>query len=190
MVTPNLFGYLLTPSKVGVIQIWKVIESKEFLDSLQSSKTFNFPAVDFDKDSMLALEIDMSTTGGTANIDITVNGITSGDYFQDGSVITTFPTAETIIDLNSQNQFRISGIQEGARATSYIFYFQLNKAGTSKFVSIQINANRMSGLSGGRSYKTTGKINQNINSISSIKVDVGGALFTVGSRMTLYKVSR
>ena len=189
MTTPNLFGYMLTPSKVGVVQIWKVLESFEFLDSLQSSKTFNFPAIDFDKDSMLALEIDMSAIGNV-NVDIIINGITSGVYFQDGSVITTFPTAETIIDVNSANNFRVSSIQEGGRATSHIFYFQLNKAGTSQFVSVQINSNRMSALSGGRSYKTTGKINQNISSISSLKVDLGGGLFTVGSRISLNKVSR
>jgi len=189
MVTPNLFQPFLT-QKVGVTQIWKVLGSFEALDNLTNSKTFNFPAVDFDNDSMLALEIDMSSPSGGVNIDIIINGITSGVYFQDGSVITTFPTAETIIDINSANAFRVSGIQEGGRATSYIYYFQLNKAGTSQFVSAQINANRMSALSGGRSYKTTGKINQNISSISSIKVDLGLSTFTQGSRMSLYKVSR
>jgi len=189
MVTPNLFQPVLTP-KVGVVQLWKVIESFEFLDSLQSSKTFNFPAVDFDSDSMLVLEIDMSTVSSTA-LFLTVNGITSGVYFQDGSVITTFPTAETIIDINSATSFIVSNsVVQGGRASSHIFYFQLNKAGTSQFVSTQINSNSMTALAGGKSYKTTGKINQNISSISSLKVDIGGTNFIVGSRMTLYKVSR
>jgi len=187
MVTPNLFQPVLTP-KVGITQIWKVIESFEFLDSLQGSKTFNFTPIDFDNDSMLALEIDMSPTSND-NLDIIINGITSGVYFQDGSVITTFPTAETIIDINSANNFRFTGIVESFRAQHFILYFQLNKAGTSTFVSAQLNAIRLSALSGGRSYKTTGKINQNITSISSITVSLG-AFFIVGSRMSLYKVSR
>jgi len=191
MVTPNLFQPVLTP-KIGVTQIWKVLGSFEALDNLTNSKTFNFSPIDFDSDSMLALEADI-TGAQNINLEVQVNGITSGVYFQDGDIIDTFPSAKIIIDINSANSFRVANsIIEAGRNAVLIYYFQLNKAGSSTFVSTIIDANRLSILSGGRSYRTTGKINQNISSISSIRVFTTPItrFFALGSRMTLYKVAR
>jgi len=189
MVTPNLFQPFLT-QKVGVTQIWKVIGKFEVTNSITNSKTFNFATIDFDSDSMIALEMDLSSL---TNIDLIVfvNGITSGVYFQDGSVITTFPTAETIIQRVNDSGFRVPNFLNAGRNSSFIFYFQLNKAGSSTFVGVEINANRMTALAGGNSLKTTGKINQNISSISSITIEATATrFFSIGSRMSLYKVSR
>ena len=190
MVTPNLFQPVLTP-KVGVVQLWKVIESFEFLDSIQEDHTFNFTPITFADNSMLVLEVD-GTSNQNINIRTRINGISSNDYFQDGSVITTFPTAETIIDLNSNDGFIISNIITGGRTGYAILYYQLNKGGSNTFVGVEINANRTTNLGGGRSYRTTGKLNQNITSISSIEVSTGvvGRFWLIGTRMTLYKVSR
>jgi len=188
MVTPNLFQPVITPKAGGVTSIWKVIESFEFLDSLQSSKTFNFTPIDFSNVSMLVLETDKDnqSSGSNANLNIIVNGITNAVYFQDGSFIDTFPVSETIIDINSANQFQIGGIMENSRSNSFFVYFQLN----SNRLSVQLNGNRQSALSGGKSYKTTGKINQNITSVNSIQVSISPSLFKIGSRMSLYQVSR
>jgi len=188
MVTPNLFQPVLTPKAGGVTSIWKVLGSKKFLDSLQFSFTFNFDPIDFSDVSMLVLEIDAQSTQNV-NLLITVNGITNAVYFQDGSSIDTFPPTETIIDINNANDFTIgSGIFQSSRSVSLLIYFQLN----SNRLSVQLNANRQSALSGGLSYKTTGKINQDITSVSSIKLETNNPLrfFKIGSRMSLYSVSR
>ncbi len=153
----------------------------------EASHDFTFTAVDFDDDSKLVLIVDISAVL-VLSLRMQINDDTSSNYFTDGRLIAG--GVETLIDLNGKASFQIlstdilSAVNIGGFAEITI---GLNKAGTS---DRPIFISKGGSGSGPKSEDVSGTLNKAIANISSIKVTTSTSNWQIGTRMTLYKVSR
>jgi len=184
MTTPNLFGYFQTP-KIGKPKLWQLIEDYESPSPADFNHTFTFSPVDFDNFSMLVLISEMSITAGSGQYTLIVNGIVTGNYFQDGRTIKA--GVESFIDFNTEKFFRLatnSIIDNINIVVHNICYITLNKGGEVGFSSFT------NGIDKRASQISTGKLSVTQTDISSIRI--GGRIrgLQTGTRATLYKVAR
>jgi len=155
----------------------------------EGSHTFTLPsAIDFDDDSYLLLVIDLGSTASFA-LELGVNGITSATYHTDGFRIDA--GTETIIDQNLVALWEIASvtmITAANRPIAAIITIQLNKAGPSDRVAISSNA--ISSVLAITETITGGFQTTSTASITSLEVTASASTWQIGTRMTLYQVSR
>jgi len=190
MTTPSFFGYLLYP-KLLLETTWEVLGNFERKTGSDPATivTFNFPTIDFDNDSMLVLTFDGSFAGLT-DVILRAPATVSTNYATYGRRI--IGGVETLINLSNSNGFRIatSGIILGANdILQSITYITLNKAGTFKETGFQSVAN---GVTANGNEVFSGALNlvAGVTSISNLSVQLTSGGWNIGTRITLYKVSR
>ncbi len=149
----------------------------------ESSHVFNFPAVDFDDDSELILEVDGAATLAF-NLLMRINGVSSANYFTDGRRIIAF--AEALVDLNDQNQMElmssiilVANITFAGKAS-----IKLSKAATSNRPSVDATF----GGNGQQVANCTLTVDQ--ANISSVQIFTSTSTWKIGTRATLYKRAR
>lgn len=152
----------------------------------ESSHVFNFAAVDYDDDSIIVIDFDLTATLQFA-LGLRINGVAGNNYFTDGRRISA--GVETIIDLNSQNTIQIGstsiflGADNGAGGRIMIF---LNRSGGLRrpFVVSTIGGNI------GGNEQISGHINQNQATISSVELLTSASTWQTNGRITVYKRAR
>jgi len=168
---------------IPTIHLWSALGDYEAVIA-EGSHNFNFPAIDFDSDSMLVLVIDLGASAAL-NLLMRINSVATGSYFTDGRKIAA--GVETLVDLNAQTSALLasSTILSGATSTAFI------KAliGTSK-----ITANNPTMIiSQGAGSGSNEQLNSNgpvVVSITDITVLTSASTWKIGTRMTLYRVQR
>lgn len=190
MTQPSFFGYLLSP-KIISETTWEVLGNfeRKIAGDPATIVTFNFPAIDFDSDSMLVLTFDGSFSVAT-DVLLRAPSTVSSPYNTYGRRI--IGGVETLINLINQNGYRVntgSLITGGGNIVQSITYIQLNKAGTFKETGFQSVAN---GVSANGNEVFSGALNlvAGITSISSVSLQLTAGGWNIGTRITLYKVSR
>jgi len=190
MTQPSFFGYLLSP-KLVLASTWEVLGNFERKTGSDPATivTFNFPTIDFDDDSMLVLTFDGSFTGVT-DVLLRAPSTVSTNYNTYGRRI--IGGVETLINLSNNNGYRINTtnlITGGGNVIHSITYITLNKAGTLKEVGFQSVAN---GVSANGNEVFSGALNlvAGVTSLSNLSVQLTSGGWNIGTRITLYKVSR
>jgi len=188
MTTPSFFGYLLSP-KIIAETTWEVLGNFErvTIPDPATSKIFPIsPAIDFDNVSMLVLTFDGSfSAGGTLIVGINDLGSTYNTY---GRRI--IGGVETLINIQNTNGHRLAtgSLITGANdIIQAICYIQLNKAGLFDETGFQSVANGVS-VNGNEVF--SGAQNSSISSINEVRIQLTAGGWNVGTRITLYKVSR
>ncbi len=167
---------------------WTVIEDFVALSNF-TSKIFTIsPPIDFTKDSMLVMEMEIISLSGTGNrVAISVNGIDAGlVYFLDG--VTIKGGVKTILDINGQSNWVIADLDLFADVDDVvhaIVYFSLNQLNNEIKIQsfahgVQQTAHQV--LSGVLTTSQT-----EINKISLFPFSVG---LKAGSRITIYRIPR
>ncbi len=152
-------------------------------DNQDDTLDFNLPTPFTGEDgSMLVLVFDIVWLGAD-NYPMRINQTGGGNYFQDGRRI--IGGVETILDLNSQQFFNMASnslITANGDILHLICYIQIqnNRVGITNFANgVTVNGNEF----------TTGKLDQDISSITQLSFE-GNADFDIGSRFSLYKLTR
>ena len=186
-------GQLLQSNGAGVAptfedaptQLWTVLGDYE-ASIAESSHEFSFTAVDFDDDSFLFLTFDGGVSSQLA-LELIINGDVTG-YSITGFRIDTVP-AQTLIQANTQTEWSLAStniVTDGAGSLTGNVIIQIPKGVANNQPSMKSdftgNSNKKEVLSGQQVTDTT--------SISSVQVQTSTSTWRIGTRITLYKVSR
>lgn len=167
----------------GAGGVWSAIETYE-ASIAEASHVFSFPAIDFDDDSLLVLTFDGAATAST-NLQIRINGIATS-YNIDGSRIGL--GVETLIDLNGAvaGQLASSNLFGGAANTvGVVCWISIGKAGTDDRPTMR----SVAAIAGIMEHQSSANLAA-VASVTSIEVRTSSSSWRIGSRATLYRVSR
>jgi len=164
---------------------WTVLENFEALSSFTNRIFTISPPIDFSKDSMLALEMEIISGSGTSNrVFVSVNGVGSG-YFTDG--VTIKAGVKTIIDESGAFWEVVSSnvLVDIDDVVHVIMYFQLNQLNNK--IKMQSFAN---GVNQTAHQVMSGGLDSSQTEINEIRVVPTSTSFKAGTRMTLYRIPR
>jgi len=162
-----------------------LIESYE-AGSAEASKTFTFPAIDYQSISHLILQIDISVTAALA-LKLGIDTLTSAYFYQGRRLIAG---AETLINGGTAANWEICSatLLAGANQSAFIIiHLGLTKAGAN---------NRTKGFSTASAGEQRGNevlslVQDTSNpSHTTIEVTTSTSTWQTGTRMSLYKVKR
>jgi len=154
----------------------------------EGSHTLSFTAVDFDDDSMIVLVIDGSATAALG-IRMTINNLSAANtYKADGRVIGAGVESITQFSGTFFNLAEAGGGDVSADATfNSITRITLNKSGTNDFA--QIDYSMYTDVEE-EAVVVGGVLKSAISSISSLEIVTSTSTWKIGTRFTVYKVSR
>ncbi len=150
----------------------------------ETDHTFTFPAETFDKTSELVLIMDGAATGALA-VEIRINGLSTNQYFYDGSYI--IAGAETLINGDSQDEWQVASASIITGANFVIkgqVHISLFLAGTFDRPSMTSHFQSDGNQTMGGSFAVAQ------TSITSVTVQVSTSSFIIGTRMSLYRIRR
>ncbi len=161
---------------------YKLIETYKATGA-EASKTFTFTAKDFDTTSELQLILDGETTAALV-LQITINGSTNSKYRYTGSQI--IGTTETLVNATADAALQIcpTAIINAVRQFFGVIHIGLTTGG-SNFPQIH---GHMASIS--RYYDFSADLNEAHTNISSIEVITSTSTWKIGTRLSLYEVTR
>lgn len=168
----------------AVALLWSVIETHEAAEA-ESTHTFNFPPIDFDSVSHLILEVDGGPTATLAMM-LKINGDTSYNF--DGARIDA--GTQTIINVSATGAYQFGSttlLNTSTNGFTAYIIITLYKGVANNRTTIMSHC--VAGADGGGEI-IGGIDNTDNDSISAIEVKTSTSTWKVGTRMTLYKVSR
>jgi len=165
---------------------WSVLDTTYEASIAESTHTFTFAAIDFDDDSMLVLVVDGIATLTTMELAIQIGGDTTANYYSDGFQIES--GTETIIDINAQTSARIlpATLVRADRVFAGVMNFYLEKGATGN--NEPQTTGMMTGIGG--MYNVKSQLIADVSSIASVTILAPVSSWKIGTRFTLYKVSR
>lgn len=152
----------------------------------ESSHEFDITDIDFSADSLIVAVLD-GTVNNSTDIEMQVNQDSSAFYFQDGSRI--IGGVESILDVNSDTKWTLASnaIIEGAFPFTIIVELQL----TAGAVGGTADAPRIFSRGNSNGYEhIAGRLQVEKADITHVRFDSSLFPWRVGTRFTLYKVSR
>ena len=192
-------GHVLTSGGVGVAPTFqaasggvvRVIETKE-LSVASSSMTFTIsPAIDFDDDSYVILEVDGNPTL-ILGLLLEVNGYTTNGYYSEGQ--RTSGGTITVLDENNSSGWTIGSTSVlGAVNNSFVCRCEIgiNKGGNGASQVWRLLRSNIVGLAqineqkGGECQTASSQ-----TTLNEVKILTSTSTLQIGTRATLYAVSR
>ncbi len=150
----------------------------------EATKTLSFSALDFDSDSEILVVVDGGATA-SLQLELQINGLTGSVYYHDGSYISG--STETLVQANTTAFWPLASTTLIPAANSNFFgtiKIGLNKAG---------NLDRpmySSQFQGDGTQVMGGQHAATISSINSITIKTSTSTWQIGTRITVYKLSR
>lgn len=161
-------------------EIWTVIETYEAALA-EADHTFTFTGIDFDDDSKLVLNYDI--TGTLAfTLQLKINALVVG-YFFDGSSFSG--GTETQLHSNAGTDWPIGSVVGVNEETDGVAQIQLSKGGSLDRPTMVCHEAHTDG-----SRAFGGGINAAVTSITDIVLETSTSTWQAGSRATLYRVRR
>lgn len=172
---------------IPTIHLWALIADYEAAVA-EASHVFNFPAIDFDDDSMLILVIDLVPTAALTLL-MRINTIATANYSYGGRRIEN-TAVETLIGANNVTSIQLAsaaGILTAATAqASGIIEILLPKAGAPDRPTVHTRL----GSSNGSAEVMAGSLKIAQANITDIEILTSVSTWQVGTRITLYRVQR
>jgi len=184
VLTANGAGVAPSYQTAGGGGAWSVI-GNYIATGAEKTTTFSSLAVDFDDYSEVVVSVDLSLTAGE-DIDMQINGVTSSSYYTDGWQVQD--NSDSIIDRDGVSAVLIAPASlVQTNEITCINHIQLTNTIGDKFPNIATVA-RGEGLNGGV-YMVASSLRSSETDIDAITIKANEN-WNIGSRMTVYKVSR